>query len=291
MNDGFAVFILTNRRSEKVYTYKTLKRGGYTGAVYLLVDDEDPEKDNYLKKYKDEVIIFNKQDAVKMTDSGNNFGKTNSVVFARNINFIIAKEMGLKYFLQLDDDYSDFGYVTDGKGNYVTKNTRTKKLDDIFKHTLKFLEDSGASSVAFSQGGDFIGGKKGNGVRKAVEGKFLRKAMNSFFISTARPFKFVGMMNDDVNTFISLSKTGNLFCTFLPFRLWQRPTQSNEGGLTEMYLEMGTYVKSFYTVMYEPSCTTVVEMGSVNRRLHHKTSWKYAAPVILDEKFKKVSKC
>ena len=31
--------------------------------------------------------------------------------------------------------------------------------------------------------------------------------------------------------------------------LLQKETQSNSGGLTDIYLELGTYVKSFYSVI------------------------------------------
>ena len=34
-----------------------------------------------------------------------------------------------------------------------------------------------------------------------------------FFCKTDRPFKFVGRMNDDVNTYVSLGDKGNLFFT------------------------------------------------------------------------------
>jgi len=56
-----------------------------------------------------------------------------------------------------------------------------------------------------------------------------------------------------------------------------------------MYLESGTYVKSFYTVMMAPSCAKICEMGNVNKRLHHKIDWKKCTPLILEEKHKKAS--
>jgi hypothetical protein len=241
----------------------------------------------YKKEYGDQVIVFDKKKAAEMTDAGNNFGKRNSVLFARNQNFVIAKDMGLKYFLQLDDDYSSFGFVVDENGEYATSDVRIDDIDKIINACLSFLENSGAHSVAFGQGGDYIGGGDGKGFEKARDGVFLRKVMNSFFISTERPFQFRGMMNDDVNTFVTLGQTGKLFATILSLRLWQKETQSGVGGLTDMYLEMGTYVKSFYTVMMAPSCTSIVEMGNINKRLHHQISWKNAVPCIIDEKHKK----
>lgn len=64
-------------------------------------------------------------------------------------------------------------------------------------------------------------------------------------------------------------------------------TQSNSGGMTDVYLENGTYVKSFFTVICSPSCTKIKLMGQTNKRLHHSIRWKNAVPLILDEKYKK----
>ena len=41
MRDDFCVFILTHGRPDRVITYKTLLNAGYTGRVYIVIDDED----------------------------------------------------------------------------------------------------------------------------------------------------------------------------------------------------------------------------------------------------------
>ena len=109
----FAVFILTHGRADKVVTYEVLRKQGYTGRIYLMVDDEDKQIDDYKRLYGDEVIVFSKQKAMDMTDAGDNFKRRNSVVYARNYNFTVADELGLKYFLQLDDDYTNFAFAFD----------------------------------------------------------------------------------------------------------------------------------------------------------------------------------
>jgi len=50
--------------------------------------------------------------------------------------------------------------------------------------------------------------------------------------------------------------------------------------MTEMYLVSGTYVKSFYTVMFQPSSVKVGMVVSCNR-LHHVVRWRNTAPCIL----------
>ena len=38
LRDNFCVFILTHGRSDRVYTYKTIRKQGYTGPVFFVVD-------------------------------------------------------------------------------------------------------------------------------------------------------------------------------------------------------------------------------------------------------------
>ena len=64
-------------------------------------------------------------------------------------------------------------------------------------------------------------------------------------------------------------------------------TQAFHGGLTESYLDNGTYVKSFYTVMNCPSCVKVATMGYTDRRYHHRIEWENAVPKIISSRYKK----
>lgn len=97
----------------------------------------------------------------------------------------------------------------------------------------------------------------------------------------------MGRVNEDVNAYVWLGSRGFTFFTIPLIQLDQYQTQSNKGGLTEIYLDQGTYVKSFYTIMCSPSCVTIETMGRTNRRLHHKVDWPTAVPLIIDEKYKK----
>ena len=287
MKHNFAVFILTHGRANNVITYSTLRKQGYTGKIYLMVDDEDDQIDEYKKNYGNQVIVFNKQQAIDFTDSGDNFKKRNSVVYARNWNFVIAKEIGIDYFLQLDDDYGSFFNTIDNNGNYITSHRKLNKLDDVCLYMTDFLIDSGADAVCMSQGGDFIGGPGSKVAKLAKQGKFSRKAMNAFFMNTSKPFKFMGRINEDVNAYVALGNVGKLFITVPRIRLEQGKTQANSGGLTDIYLDLGTYVKSFYSVMYAPSCVKIAKMGVKNKRLHHMVKWKYAVPEIVSGSLKK----
>ena len=285
MNKGFAVFILTHGRPNNVITHKTLRKSGYTGKIYIVIDNLDKSAEDYKKKYADDVLVFNKPEMASMVDSGDNFNDLRTTTHARNAIFDFAKELGYEYFLALDDDYTMFMFRINQHMEYPSGHYLTRKtLDRVFESTLDFLKTTKAASICFSQGGDWFGGKEN---QMASGYKLKRKAMNSFFCSTNNRFWFISRMNEDVNTYLTLGSTGSLFLTTPTFSLDQESTQSSTGGMTETYLDNGTYVKSFTTVMYCPSFAKVSHMGRTNRRIHHSISWKNAVPVILPESAKK----
>lgn len=278
--DDFAVFILTHGRPDRIHTLKTLEKQGYTGDWYLIIDNEDKMADEYYKNYGDKVIMFDKK-AISLTfDTADLSDDRRAIVYARNACFQIAKELGVKYFVEFDDDYTSFNLRYPKDGKLVAR--MLDNLDDIFEMMLDFLEDTQALTVCFSQGGDHIGGLTGRWKKGLI-----RKVMNSFFCRTDRPFQFLGRVNEDVNTYTYLGSKGELMLTTTDLMLVQLQTQSNQGGMTDLYLDSGTYLKSFYTVMYMPSAVEIREMGTANRRLHHHVKWNNCVPVILNERYKK----
>lgn len=49
--------------------------------------------------------------------------------------------------------------------------------------------------------------------------------------------------------------------------------------------------KSFYSVMYSPSCVKISLMGASHKRIHHQVTWNNAAVKILHEKYRKKTPC
>ena len=282
--EELAVFILTYGRPNNVKTYKTLNRFGYTGKKYLICSTDDKKLNQYKSQYKDEVVVFNKQDVKNTFDIGDNFDDERVVVYARNACFDIAKKLGIKYFLVLDDDYTDFSYRFNNELQYHKGRGYIKNIQEIFNAILNYYKSIPAKSIALSQNGDWIGGENSSW---AKELSLKRKCMNSFFCSTERPFKFIGRINEDVNVYTKLGSVGDLFLTIPNISLKQTDTQSNDGGLTDIYLSQGTYVKSFYSVMFSPSSVKVAMLNTERARLHHRVNWNNAIPKILNEQYKK----
>jgi len=280
-NKDFCVFILTYGRPNKVITLDTLKRENYNGDYFLVCSDDDNKLDEYKNKYGDKVVVFSKKDYIKDYDLFDNFDKMGVIIFARNACFDIAEKLGYKYFVELDDDYTDFRYKYDNDLNYIDRK-EVKNISDMFNNMLNFYKNIPAKTIAFAQGGDFIGGKN---TKRVVNTK--RKSMNSFFCSTERRFKFIGRINEDVNTYCNLGSKGELFLQINQVALNQLITQSNKGGMTELYLDSGTYIKSFYTIICNPSGCKISVMGNRNKRLHHRITWKNTCPKIISEENKK----
>lgn len=282
--DDFAVLILTYGRADRVHTYQTLRRQGYTGRILLVCSTDDPTLSEYYNRYPGEVVVFNKDQYAMTFDIGDNFDGQNVVVFARNAAFDIARQYGLKYFLELDDDYNDFR-IRYPFGEKL-KTVNPPALDRTFDWFIGFLERTPVTSIAMAQSGDYIGGVDNAFFDSGYVGK-KRKIMNTFFNRVDRPYQFFGRINEDVNCYIENGKRGVVFMTHPLISVTQLLTQSNAGGLTDIYLTVGTYVKSFYTVLYNPSAVTVQMMICKQPRIHHRIKWRHAVPYIIEEKHRK----
>ena len=278
--DNFVIFILSNRRAESLHTIKSLKKQGYTGKIVIVIDNEDDTMQDYLNKY-DNVEIFDKLKISKTFDEADNFENRRSIVYARNACFEIAEKLGIKYFVQMDDDYTGFEYRV--YSNKFQKPKKIKNLDTVFSALLDFYKKTPFATISIAQGGDFIGGKNNKMARNPT---IYRKCMNSFFCSTDRKFQFLGRINEDVNTYTYKQSTGLLMGTIPMLALIQKTTQKSKGGMTDIYLDNGTYIKSFYSVIFSPSSCYIKPMGDKHLRLHHAIKWDNAVPKIISEDLK-----
>ena len=282
MRDDFAIFILSHGRADNVYTVNTLHKCNYTGKWYILCDDGDKQLDKYKTNFgEDHVIVFNKAEAKTTFDIMDNFDGDGVPTFARNALLYVTKELGLTYFLELEDDYTDFSIRLEYNGHLPI--WPIVDFDAVIDAYIEFLDTSKAYTVAFAQTGEMAGGLHG----QIYKTKIKRKAMNAFFCRVDNPFHFLGRFNDDVNAYISYGKVGGLFMSTAIVNLCQLVTQAHEGGITEAYKSFGTYVKSFYSVMLRPDCVKIAAMGIKHKRVHHEIDNLTAYPMIVSSRFKK----
>lgn len=284
MRNDICILILSHGRPDNIKTIAALKKSNSKIPFFVVIDDEDKTAEEYYQRYGEKVVMFSKEDISKKFDQGDNFSDRRVIIYARNASFEIAEKLGYRYFMQLDDDYTNFYFKYDDNLVYSDNDLCIKDFDSIIYLMLEYFKKTSIATIAMFQSGDYIGGRYGAGGEKI---HIKRKAMNSFICSVDRPFKFFGRINEDVNTYTCLGRRGELFFSTNQVSLKQTQTQSNDGGMTDIYLDGGTYIKSFYSVMYSPSCVKVALLNSSNKRLHHKVNWKKTCPKILRENIRK----
>jgi hypothetical protein len=286
MNKPFCVFVISHGRADNVVTLQTLKQCGYTGALFIICDNEDKTVDQYKKNYgADTVLVFDKLYYASLVDSCDNFQNRRTTTHARNACFDLAKERGFEYFLVLDDDYNQFRFANPKNGKFCS--AKIQNINDVFIAMFNFLDcDERICSICFMQQGDMMGGATAPLFRNQMIPFRNRKAMNSFFCKTSRRFWFFSRLNEDVNTYLRMGSIGHVFLTIPDIFLQQCATQSGAGGMTDAYLLSGTYVKSFYSVMQFPSFVKIAKTNAMSR-LHHWVTWRNSVPKILDDTHKK----
>jgi len=286
--NDFCIFIISYQRANNVKTYKTLQKCNCKYPIFIVVSDDDTQINQYKKNFSENnLVIYSKREYIGKFDyMDNRIDKLSSAVFSRNAVFDIAKKLGYPFFLVLDDDYGNFSYRY-MQNNKLRGKILHKSLDKIlylYKETLKALPN--IHSLAMSQAGDFIGGN----MTRAFSYRRLRKIMNVFFCATDRRFEFFGRLNEDVNVYTKLGNIGYLFITIPEISIVQLITQHNEGGLTSSYLELGTYIKTFYTLLAMPSSVKIGIIQDTFSRIHHQINWKFTIPYILPDEVKKYKK-
>lgn len=281
MNKRFAVFILTHGRAKTITTYRALRNNGYTGDIWVVIDNEDDQENLYREKFGDEIIQFDKRDYLEKTDLGDLDDNRKIGVFARNFIQDKAIEMGYQYHLQLDDDIHGFQirYVKDGR----LKGKSIRDMDKVFDAMCDYMDETNITSLSFSLGAYLIGGAESREWGRQL----IPKTMTTFLMRADDLNYFHMRMNDDITTSALNGMRGKLYYTIMPLCLEVDETQKQSGGMTEIYVDNGTYRKSFYTVMAMPSCTKIASMGINDFRCHHQISWNNCIPKVLNEKWKK----
>lgn len=300
----YCIIILSHKRAEflKKNTWALLDDRKSTAKRFVILSDDDPTIDEYIEMYgKDSVFVFNKSESEKMFNIDLldcYHGKTNNkkgTVWARNTQYYAARKLGYRYFIVLDDDYTDI-YVRKlmykkNKKPYLPNVCNLKGIDketgiSIFdKVCLDYFNILNSQDwlyvVSFAQTGDYPGGYQ----TTMVQQEYRFKSMNVFFCDTEKEVRYFGRMNDDVNSYVLNGSRGEMSLTIHGPCISQFTTQSEKEGMTDLYKLFGTYVKSLYTCIQNPSSCRIGVLGNTFPRIHHNISWKYAVPCVLDESF------
>lgn len=280
MFEDFALFFICHNKVDFRTFDTVIKKYKYSGPWYIIIDDKDKSIEQFQKKYGEErVKIFSKTEVWKKIDMMDNFTYDSVITFARNACFDIANEIGVKYFLTLDDDYDSFRFRFPGKPSCPLEWGYFDKVVQLYLDFYRSHEN--INVLAFCQGSD---------LSAIANGKVLRKAMNGLFFSTKRRVWFKGHLNEDVTTYTRYNQLGHLFLTLPSIQLNQQPTQTG-GGISGVYEKYGTYTKTFYSVMQCPSFIKVSTFTKGFRmskfRIHHKIDSELGYAQVISSRYKK----
>jgi hypothetical protein len=294
----FLVLIASYGRPEGLQnmTMKTFKPFLDKVDYRIMVSDDDKTLPKYLEMYGDKVYVFNKDQVLKESnaDTADVLNIKGVIFFERNVEFKVAKELGYRYFMHLEDDYLSMSYrLVRNNGAVPNCKMNLEKFDEICEMYFRVLDTSPfLNAVCMAQGGDYVGVADNTFMKQG----YLFKGMNIYCFDTEKEFKLTGRINEDASAYYINGKIGKLMLTPFMIQLTQLPTQNNKGGVSDIYKRFGTYLKSIYTIIQRPDnmkigiFTTNSGTGKDKydtRRLHHQCDKKMCFTKIISSKYAK----
>lgn len=254
MTKKFAVFILTHGRPNNQLTVKSLQDVGYTGDLYLVVDDQDDTYDEYVRVWgADRVILFLKDYFIGNTDTGLHTPVPKFAVFARNAIEYIAKSMGYQTFLMLDDDITKLR-IRLPHGDSLRSYQFNGHFGEIIDKAVDFVLDCDIACMGLGFCNLYIGGV-GNFNK---ENPRQRLCAEAFIRNTAHPISWRLNMVEDLITSIDAAMNGDVWFQFLPIQCEIKMSEGAvDGGNSDVYRQLGMYRISFMPVIAYPSSNAV----------------------------------
>lgn len=259
-------------------TAETLTKMNYPGEWFIVCGTNDETIPDYQEKWgMDRILIFDWKEEVKESDLLDNFGvekMSSGAVPVRNATRKIAESKGETRHWQFDDDYSMFRHI-----NKELKKHETITDGAFFeKELLKiatFAHEAKLTNAGFCLGMESF---------PEMVKTFSKRVFNAHNMPTDPKLfmKWRGRMNDDLINALETYHMGGREMAFKFMTLMLAPTQSDQGGNTDIYKLSGTVRKTAYAVMMEPNATRlVIKYG----RYHHAVNWEKISPKLIRQTY------
>lgn len=277
MANEVPVFIISHERAETITTYDLLKKSGFTGKIYVVVDDMDTQIDKYKQKFKESLLIFSKEDVMKRCDPVDNFKIYTSALYPRLYCWEKAKELGYDIFVVCDDDITGFNirYV---KGEKLS-HKKVNDMDKIIELLDKFMRKTHIAAIGPFFANGLFGGKNGIFREGLVPSPFQFKMINT---SCDGVEKWRGTRNEDGIFCADNWSIGNPDFAITNFVFNSKERGEGSGGLNEDYIAITKWILDSYLYITHPGGYTLNDGGitKVTNNLY---------PKILPEKWRKKS--
>ncbi len=259
-------------------TARTLEKIGYPGEWYIGCGDNDELLPDYIANWgESRVLVFDWAAQCAKTDTMDNFGferKASGAAPARNATAELSRARGERRHWQFDDDYTRFQWL-DGRTG------KRPGADGLTLHRKMLQIAELADRCGLSNAGFCPASMEATKERAFMPG---RRVFNAHNLPSGGPLfeTWRGRLSDDLVNVIDVYRHGGkeLCCRWLSMELAE--TQSEAGGLTEMYKADGTVRKTCYAVMAAPSAVRLAERF---RRFHHRCDWDRLAPKLASDEY------
>ena len=272
------VYIISKGRPQ-CRTACTLEKMGYPGQWFIVCGNNDETLPEYRERWGGHVLVFDWHDEITRTDTLDNFGfegMASGACPVRNATARISRGRGELRHWQLDDDYTSFRHVN----AELTKNVRFESGREFQIWLLAFAEFGYRASLrnigfppaseAYPDHGKTFGSRVFNAHNlPSEEGLFE---------------PWVSRMNDDTINAINVYRHGGREMSLRCMNMLMPPTQSEKGGLSDIYKLEGTVRKSAYPVLVAPvAAKLVVRFG----RYHHRIDWGKLVPKVVSDEYER----
>lgn len=265
------------------YNIKTakyfLKKGWDPKKIHIVIDDEADDRVDY--ENETELLgcnlhIFNMAEARARFDYVHRPSVSRrSAGQARNMFYDLVKDLGIDFYLVIDDDTTN--YQVRPYAVY-TRSAKGEDLVNVFDAIKEFMLKRKIGVFGLSQTGDMFAVPYLNVLRN--------KVMNTTFINTKYIYRGErGIQDNDTSQFVGIMNegyfTGSLASGLV---LAQTASAKQDGGLTDLYRENKLLNKSLVTPIQFPTAIHAEKQQKNGGRLHHKINARYLYPKILKGK-------
>lgn len=252
-----AIFIISHERADRVETYETLRNSGYTGDLYVVIDNEDSMLPAYQDRFSDALLVFDKQFYIDNTDTLENDKLRASPVYARHAVEDYAQQMNLDAFGMFDDDVKNLRYRW-READTIRSITLTKNLDTVFQMYFQFILDTDIATTSFANVLLYIGGV--DGIESRISNN--REMYQIHLRNSKFPYEWKSVVNDDAVTELSYHRQGYMLWS-LPFIVFDSPKMNTlPGGMKTVYDSVSEFRRAFLATVAVPGvCKPVLSKG------------------------------
>lgn len=273
MLDKLNTLFVISKGRPKCTTAHLLQRIGFPGDWYIVCGSNDETVPQYEANYPGHVLVFDFGKEFGQTDTMDNFGlaKSSGACPARNATAKIAAKMGLKRHWQFDDDYTGFNVYDPARGKNRTS-CDGPTIYEVMKAIASFADSVGASNAGFTVATMECRPDNRMAVARRVFNAHNMPVWGDEFV------KWTSRMNDDLINAVSVAKRGGYEAQFKFAGIAMKPSQQEDGGLSDLYREEGTVFKTAYAVMANPSSVKLVRRFG---RWHHSMNASTTFPKVV----------